>query len=187
MPPGSSPFSLFQNVDNARIAQAAVTIVKAGDITYSGFSPTVAPQGGLQQDIFLAATNATSQLGVTVDLTDSNCTAVKGVKTIDPSQIKVVFAPARLLPHRSPRPAEHLAASRSIKNPWVLSSAGLQQQHFDQRQDCSTQFHVLLQIVPCAPPSSVPRRIIIQEFKLSSTPLVRRCNRRRIFRSPDSP
>src|SRR6266436_2801348 len=83
----------FSNVDNARIAQAAVTIVKAGDITYSGFSPTVAPQGGLQQDIFLAATNATSQLGVTVDLTDSNCTAVKGVKTIDPSQIKVVFAP----------------------------------------------------------------------------------------------
>src|SRR5229473_3737049 len=83
----------FSNVDNARIAQAAVTIVKAGDITYSGFSPTVAPQGGLQQDIFLAATNATSQLGVTVDLTDSNCTAVKGVNTIDPSQIKVVFAP----------------------------------------------------------------------------------------------
>src|SRR5229473_2517471 len=83
----------FSNVDNARIAQAAVTIVKAGDITFSGFSPTVAPQGGLQQDIFLAATNATSQLGVTIDPTDSNCTPVKGVNTIDPSQIKVVFAP----------------------------------------------------------------------------------------------
>jgi DNA-binding beta-propeller fold protein YncE len=83
----------FSNVDNARIAQAAVTIVKAGDITFSGFSPTVAPQGGLQQDIFLAATNATSQLGVTVDPTDSSCTPVKGVNTIDPSQIKVVFAP----------------------------------------------------------------------------------------------
>jgi hypothetical protein len=83
----------FSNVDNARIAQAAVTIVKAGDITFSGFSPTIAPQGGLQQDIFLAATNATSQLGVTIDPTDSNCTTVKGVNTIDPSQIKVVFAP----------------------------------------------------------------------------------------------
>jgi hypothetical protein len=83
----------FSNVDNARIAQAAVTIVKAGDITFSGFSPTIALQGGLQQDIFLAATNATSQLGVTIDPTDSNCTAVKGVNTIDPSQIKVVFAP----------------------------------------------------------------------------------------------
>src|SRR6267143_4673412 len=83
----------FSNVDNARIAQAAVTIVKAGDITYSDFSPKVAPQGGLRQDIFLAATNATSQLGVTIDPTDSNCTPVKGVNTIDPSQIKVVFAP----------------------------------------------------------------------------------------------
>lgn len=83
----------FSIVDNARIAQAAVTIVKAGDITFSGFSPTVAPQGGLQQDIFLSASNATSQLGVTVDPTDSNCTPVKGLNTIDPAQIKVVFAP----------------------------------------------------------------------------------------------
>src|SRR5229473_472614 len=86
----------FSNVDNARIAQAAVTIVKAGDITFSGFSPTFAPQGGLQQDIFLAATNATSQIGVTVDPTDSNCTQVPTNithNTIDPSQIKVVFAP----------------------------------------------------------------------------------------------
>src|SRR6266403_1850684 len=83
----------FSNVDNARIAQAAVTIVKAGDITYSGFSPTVAPQGGLQQDIFLAATNATSQIGVTMDPTDSTCTQVPAINTIDPAQIKVVFPP----------------------------------------------------------------------------------------------
>jgi DNA-binding beta-propeller fold protein YncE len=86
----------FSNVDNARIAQAAVTVVKAGDITFSGFSPTVAPQGGLQQDIFLAATNATSQIGVTIDPTDSKCTQVPANiahNTIDPSQIKVVFAP----------------------------------------------------------------------------------------------
>jgi len=83
----------FSNVDNARISQSAVTIVKAGDITYSGFSPTVAPQGGLQQDIFLAATNATSQIGVSVDRTDANCTQVPAVNTIDPAQIKVVFAP----------------------------------------------------------------------------------------------
>jgi hypothetical protein len=83
----------FSNVDNARISQSAVTIVKAGDITYSGFSPTIAPQGGLQQDIFLAATNATSQIGVSVDRTDANCTQVPPVNTIDPAQIKVVFAP----------------------------------------------------------------------------------------------
>src|SRR6266478_180739 len=86
----------YSKIDNAQIAQAAVTIVKAGDITFSGFSPTVAPQGGLQQDIFLAAINATSQLGVTMDPTDSNCTQVTVPNhyiTFDPSQIKVVFAP----------------------------------------------------------------------------------------------
>ncbi len=92
-PAGIVTVYAFSKIDNARIAQAAVTIVKAGDITFSGISPTVAPQGGLQQDIFLAATNATSQLGVTIDPTDANCTAVKGTNTIDPSQIKVVFAP----------------------------------------------------------------------------------------------
>jgi hypothetical protein len=92
-PAGIVTVYAFSNVDNAQIAQSAVTVVKAGDITYSGFSPTVAPQGGLQQDIFLAATNATSQIGVTMDLTDSTCKQVPAVNTIDPAQIKVVFAP----------------------------------------------------------------------------------------------
>ncbi len=76
----------FSKVDNARIAQAAVTLVTAGDITFSGISPSVAPQGGLQQDIFLAATNANSQMGVKV--IDSSNAAT----TIAPSLIKVVFA-----------------------------------------------------------------------------------------------
>ncbi len=77
----------FSKVDNARIAQAAVTLVKAGDITFSGISPSIAPQGGLQQDIFLAAANADSQMGV--NLIDSS----GNVTTINPqTQIKVVFA-----------------------------------------------------------------------------------------------
>jgi len=77
----------FSKVDNARIAQAAVTLVKAGDITFSGISPSVAPQGALQQDIFLAAANADSQMGV--NLIDST----GNVTTINPqTQIKVVFA-----------------------------------------------------------------------------------------------
>jgi DNA-binding beta-propeller fold protein YncE len=92
-PAGIVTVFAFSKVDNARIAQAAVTIVKAGDIAFTGISPMVAPQGGLFQDIFLAATNATSQIGVTMDLTDASCTPVKGVNTIDPAQIKVVFAP----------------------------------------------------------------------------------------------
>ena len=76
----------FSKVDNARIAQAAVTVVKAGDIAFNGISPSIAPQGALQQDIFLAATNANSQMGVKV--VDSSNVAI----TIDPAQIKVVFA-----------------------------------------------------------------------------------------------
>src|SRR6266436_2432081 len=72
-------------IDPVRGAQAAITIVKAGDITFSGISPSVAPQGALQQDIFLAATNATSQIGVTLS---GPC----GNVTLDQSQIKVVFA-----------------------------------------------------------------------------------------------
>src|SRR5204862_7683753 len=77
----------FSKVDNARIAQAAVTIVTARDITFSGISPSVAPQGALQQDIFLAAANADSQMGV--NLIDSSGNAT----TINPqTQIKVVFA-----------------------------------------------------------------------------------------------
>jgi DNA-binding beta-propeller fold protein YncE len=80
----------FSNVDNARIAQAAVTLVKAADIVFSGISPSIAPQGGLQQDIFLAATNANSQMGVSlappgIICPNSACT------TLDPAQIKVVF------------------------------------------------------------------------------------------------
>jgi DNA-binding beta-propeller fold protein YncE len=76
----------FSNTDNARIAQAAVTIVKAGNITFSGISPSIAPQGGLQQDIFLAATNATSKIGVTLS---GPCGSIP---LDQQSQIKVIFA-----------------------------------------------------------------------------------------------
>ena len=79
----------FSNVDNARIAQASVTVVKAGNIVFSGISPSVAPQGGLQQDIFLAATNANSQTGVTLVDSSGNATTISPVS----GQIKVVFAP----------------------------------------------------------------------------------------------
>jgi DNA-binding beta-propeller fold protein YncE len=73
-------------IDPVRGAQAAITIVKAGDITFSGISPSVVSQGARQQDIFLAATNATSQIGVTL----------KGpcgdIPLDQQNQIKVVFA-----------------------------------------------------------------------------------------------
>jgi len=79
----------FSVVDNTRIAQASVTVVQAGNITFSGISPSVAPQGGLLQDIFLAATNANSQTGVTLVDSSGNATTISPVS----GQIKVVFAP----------------------------------------------------------------------------------------------
>lgn len=83
----------FSKVDNARIAQAAVTIVTAGDITFSGISPSIAPQGALQQDIFLSATNANSQMGVTLAPVGVTCPGSASCVTLDPqTQIKVVFA-----------------------------------------------------------------------------------------------
>jgi DNA-binding beta-propeller fold protein YncE len=87
-PAGIVTVYAFSNVDNARIAQAAVTVVKAGDITFTGISPSMAPQGGLQQDIFLAATNATSQTGVTLINTADNSKITVDSQT----QLKVVFA-----------------------------------------------------------------------------------------------
>src|SRR6266436_4508090 len=160
----------FSNVDNARIAQAAVTIVKAGDITYSGFSPTVAPQGGLRQDIFLAATNATSQLGVTIDPTDSNCSPVKGVNTIDPSQIKVVFAPGAASAFSGAR-----VRLNTLQHPDQLSKPGFYQV---QVSSSNTSINVktvppnstfCLQIVPVRPTIVSTSPDNYQEFKLSST------------------
>jgi DNA-binding beta-propeller fold protein YncE len=72
------------NLDTNEFASATVTIVQAGPITFSNVSPSVAPQGGLFQDIFLSASNLTSS-GVAV--------RVSGVTPpIDQlSQVKVIF------------------------------------------------------------------------------------------------
>lgn len=73
-------------LDTTRFSTATVTVVQAGPISFSNVSPSVAPQGGLFQDIFLSASNLTSSgVGVTVS----------GVTPpIDQlSQVKVIFAP----------------------------------------------------------------------------------------------
>jgi DNA-binding beta-propeller fold protein YncE len=73
-------------LDTTRFATATVTIVQAGPISFSNVFPSVAPQGGLFQDIFLTATNLTSS-GVAV--------TVSGITPpIDQqSQVKVIFSP----------------------------------------------------------------------------------------------
>jgi DNA-binding beta-propeller fold protein YncE len=73
-------------LDTTRFSTATVTVVQAGPISFSNVSPSVAPQGGVFQDIFLSASNLTSS-GVSV--------IVSGVTPpIDQrSQVKVIFAP----------------------------------------------------------------------------------------------
>ena len=74
-------------LDTTRFATATVTVVQAGPISFSNVSPSVAPQGGLFQDIFLSASNLTSS-GIAVN--------VSGVTPpIDQlSQVKVIFGPS---------------------------------------------------------------------------------------------
>jgi len=73
--------------DNTRFVTGTITIIQGGPITFSGISPTIAPQGAALWDIYLNAPNMSS--GSKITITDQN----GGSKTFDSSsgQIKVVF------------------------------------------------------------------------------------------------
>lgn len=53
--------------DTTRVGLASITLVSGGPIAFNSLWPTVVPQGGALADIFLNATNLTSQIGVTVN------------------------------------------------------------------------------------------------------------------------
>src|SRR6266481_3184025 len=73
--------------DNTRVATGTITIIQGGPITFSGISPTIAPQGGALWDIYLNAPNISSASQITI--TDQN----GGFKTFTSSsgQVKVIF------------------------------------------------------------------------------------------------
>ena len=73
--------------DNTRFATGTITIIQGGPITFSGISPTIAPQGGALWDIYLNAPNISSASQITI--TDQN----GGFKTFTSSsgQVKVIF------------------------------------------------------------------------------------------------
>src|SRR5229473_4467381 len=73
--------------DNTRFAAGTITIIQGGPITFSGISPTIAPQGGALWDIYLNAPNISSASQITI--TDQN----GGFKTFTSSsgQVKVIF------------------------------------------------------------------------------------------------
>lgn len=65
--------------DTNRVAVATVTLVNGGVIAFNSLWPTIVPQGGSQADIFLNATNLTSQIGVTLNgqAIDAGSNAIK--------------------------------------------------------------------------------------------------------------
>jgi hypothetical protein len=65
--------------DTTRVAVTTITLVSGGPITFNSLWPSVVPQGGVQADIFLNATNLTNQIGVTVNGTgiDAGSNALK--------------------------------------------------------------------------------------------------------------
>lgn len=54
-------------VDSTELGLGSITIVPTGVISFTGISPSVAPQGGALQDVYLAATNVNSLTSVFFD------------------------------------------------------------------------------------------------------------------------
>jgi DNA-binding beta-propeller fold protein YncE len=79
--------------DTNRVAVATVTLVSGGVIAFNSLWPTIVPQGGSQADIFLNATNLTSQIGVTLNgqAIDAGSNAIKVFFT--PSSLAATTGP----------------------------------------------------------------------------------------------
>ena len=94
-------------VDATRVGTATVTIVPTGDIAFSGIVPGQAPQGGVLQDVYLAATNVNSLTSIFYDGT-----------ALPSSQVLVISPPvagsnpsgarARLLPAQLAKAGPHV-------------------------------------------------------------------------------
>ncbi len=53
--------------DSTRVGIASITVVPTGDINFTAISPNIAPQGGVLQDVYLAATNVNSLTSIFFD------------------------------------------------------------------------------------------------------------------------
>ena len=94
-------------VDATKVGTATVTIVPTGDIAFTGIVPSQAPQGGVLQDVYLAATNVNSLTSIFYDGT-----------ALPSSQVLVVSPPvagstpsgarARLLPAQLAKAGPHV-------------------------------------------------------------------------------
>ena len=81
--------------DNTRLAIGTITIIAGGPISFTGISPTIAPQGAAFWDIYLNAPNISSASQITLSVQDSaDLTTFKGSKTFNAAngQVKILFA-----------------------------------------------------------------------------------------------
>lgn len=80
--------------DTTRVAIANIILVTGGSITFNSLWPTIVPQGGSQADVFLNATNLTSQIGLSLKFTAADGTTT--TKSIDAGSnaLKVFFTPS---------------------------------------------------------------------------------------------
>jgi DNA-binding beta-propeller fold protein YncE len=79
------------NADPTRFALATISLVNGGTITFNSIWPTIVPQGGALADIFINATNLTSQIGI---LLKNNTTGVTTPIDAGSNALKVYFTPS---------------------------------------------------------------------------------------------
>jgi hypothetical protein len=77
--------------DPSRFATTTISLVAGGNIVFNNLWPTVVPQGGSQADIFLNATNLTSQIGLTLT---NNTTGLATAINAGSDALKVFFRPS---------------------------------------------------------------------------------------------
>jgi DNA-binding beta-propeller fold protein YncE len=82
--------------DTSRVALANITLVTGGPITFNSLWPTLVPQGAAQYDVFLNATNLTSQIGLSLTFTPSNPSLLPTTTPIDAGSdaLKIFFRPS---------------------------------------------------------------------------------------------
>src|SRR5260370_22755811 len=68
--PASLTVVAISKADNTRFVTGAITIIQGGPITFTGISPTIAPQGAALWDIYLNAPNMSS--GSKITITEQN-------------------------------------------------------------------------------------------------------------------
>jgi DNA-binding beta-propeller fold protein YncE len=108
----------ISKVDSTRLGAASVTVVATGVISFTGISPSVAPQGGVLQDIYLAATNVNSLTSIFFDGTALPATQVVVVSPPTAGSTPT-GARARLLPAQLQTAGTHTI---SICNPPIGQS-----------------------------------------------------------------